>query len=484
MNSLQVMEVLRDSLEPYVSDSSLQWSPPEGFSLFETTPTSLGTVYSGSTHTAFALIKREGAPRLAGVLESTVSIVGQSGEDRVTMEVEPAPLPNLTPTQSYELASILDRVATWSKLQEMEMNLTSSSRKNSQNDNDKTQEPEPKRIKLNGSSLNGKMVDSELCDELIELSLSSGIPCGLTCFRGCGLVQQLLPPKPPTITSHTLTAKKTSSYSQKRLDQLRKMQSRNRKRQVGPLTTSAQPTTMCSMAINTFTTLGTTLKTMASSIGLVLPDPIEVHNGHRIDDHLQYHSQKKTTLHWDDTKGKLVYPSFYRTPVTNGTNGVKTPYVHSNGHRTTPSSESSSDDEDFISDTDSNSSMDPDWDDLRRPSELRPLIQMQLYSGAWPMVRPFSYAVGVPLDEVRKLIEKETKKSAVTGSEEESEKSNIWTTALAISCLEEYFPQFRAEWEVVGMKGQQWIEANLCQETDMSAQEVYQVSRSLVARWR
>ena len=475
---LQVMEVLRDSLEPYLSDSSLQWSPPEGFSLLETTPTSLGTVYSGSTHTAFALIRREGPPRSAAVLESTVSIVGQSG---VTMEVKPAPLPNLTPTQSYELASILDRVATWSKLQEMEMNLTSSSRKNSQNE---TQEPEPKRIKLNGSSLNGKMVDSELCDELIGLSLSSGIPCGLTCFRGCGLVQQLLPHKPPTISSHpTHTAKKTSSYSQKRLDQLRKMQSRNRKRQVGPLTTSSQPTTVCSMAINTFTTLGTTLKTMASSIGLVLPDPIEVHNGHRIDDHLQYHSQKKTTLHWDDAKGKLVYPSFYRTSKEPVTNGTKIPYAHSNGHRTTPSSESSSDDEDFISDTDSNSSMDPDWDDLRRPSELRPLIQMQLYSGAWPMVRAFSYAVGVPLDEVRKLIEKETK-SVITGSEDESEKSNVWTTALAISCLEEYFPHLRAEWEVVGMKGQQWIEANLSQETDLSAKEVYGISRSLVARWR
>ena len=467
------MEVLRDSLEPYVLDSSLQWSPPEGFSLLETTPTLLGTVYSGSTHTAFVLIKQEGPLRSAGVLESTVSIVGRSGEERVTMEVKPAPLPNLTPTQSYELASILDRVATWSKLQEMEIKLTSSSRKNSQNDSDKTQEPEPKRIKLNGSFLNGKMVDSELCNDLLELSCSSGIPCGLTCFRGCGLVQQLLPHKPPTTTSHsahTFTAKKTSSYSQKRLDQLQKMQSRNRKRQVGPLTTSSQPTTMCSVAINTFTTLGTTLKTMASSIGLVLPDPIE---GHRIDDHLHYHSHKKTTLHWDDAKGKLVYPSFYRTSKEPVTNGTKIP---SNGHRTTPSSESLSDDEDFISDTD------PDWDDLQRPSELLQLIQMQLYSGAWPMVRAFSYAVGVPLDEVRKLMEKETK-SAVTGSEEERKKSNVWTTALAVSCLEEYFPQFRAEWEVVGMKGQQWIEANLCEETDMSAQEVYETSRHLLARW-
>ncbi len=32
----------------------------------------------------------------------------------------------------------------------------------------------------------------------------------------------------------------------------------------------------------------------------------------------------------------------------------------------------------------------------------RSSAQMQLYSGAWPMVRAFSY---VPLDEVRKLIE-------------------------------------------------------------------------------
>lgn len=247
---------------------------------------------------------------------------------------------------------------------------------------------------------------------------------------------------------------------------------------------SMSSSSMSSMALSTFTKLGTTFKSMASTFGLVSPDPVQVPNGHRIDDHLEYQSQKKTVLHWDDTRGKIVYPSYYRTNTETVVNGNKTtPTPRCNGHRTTPSSESSSDDEDFISDTDSNSSLDPDWEDLRQPSELRPLIQMQLYSGAWPMVRAFSYAVGVPLDEVRKLNAKYSNLVDVAELEKGEDHSNVWATSLAVCCLEEYFPELRAEWEVVALKGRQWVES-VRQEAGPSVDEIYSISRNLVTRWR
>ncbi len=487
------MEVFKESLKPYVTDSTLHWSPPEGFSLLETTPKSLGTIYSGSSHTAFALLRREGPPTSpsGGILNGSVKMSGESGTEHVTMTIDPTPLPSLTPSQSLEMASILDRVATWSKLQDMEAALASSSRKNSHDNEEevKGHEPEPKRIKLNGSTLNGKMVDSELCNELIELSIASGIPCSLTCFHGNNTVQQLVP------TSHTHptrpASRNTSTYnSSRRAEHIRKMKARNRMREAltkpaAPSSSSTpSPPSMSSIALSTFTKLGTTFKNVASSFGLVSADPVLVPNGHCIDDHLQYQSQKKTSLHWDDARGKIVYPSYYRTntePVTNGNH--TTPRY--NGHRTTPSSESSSDDEDFISDTESNSSLDPDWDNLRQPSELRPLIQMQLYSGAWPMVRPFSYAVGVPLDEARKLNEKYSKLVIAKPEEgRDPDHSDVWTTMLAVCCLEEYFPELRTEWEVVALKGRQWVESQVRQGTGPSVDEIHQISQSLVTRWR
>ena len=481
--------MLRESLQPYISDSSLHWSPPEGFSLLDSTPKSLGTVYSGSTHTAFALLKREESPCTEDVcVRGSASIVGQCDNEQLRIDMGPVLLPPLTHSQSHELVSMLDRVATWSKLQDMEYTLMSGSRKNSHTEADDTQEPEPKRVKLNGSTLNGRMVDSELYDELVELSLLSGIPCGFTSFRGDGLVEEILPYKQPSSNCHSSSnTKKAAIFSnQKRLAQLRKMQKQNHNRRRHDPRSTPAPLSMSSIV----TTVGSTLKSFASSFGLV-SEPAEHQNGHRIDDHLQYQSQKKSSLHWDEMKGKLVYPSYYRTNSETSSGRTKTPYPHSrvaNGHRSSLSMESSSDDEDFsISDTESDSSLDPDWDGLRRPSELRPLIQMQLYSGAWPMVRPFSYAVGVPLEEVRKLLEKETKQPSELASqgtsEEEDEKSNVWTTALAVACMEEYFPHLKAEWEVVGLKGREWLKENLRHETDLSLDEVTEQSRRLVTKW-
>ncbi len=483
------MEVLQESLEPYLIDSSLNWLPPKGFSLLESTPKSLGTIYSSSTNTAFALLQQEGPPCPTGVLNGSVEIIGPSGDEQVTVKIDPTPLPTLTPSQSLEMASILDKVATWSKLQDMEASLAASSRKNSHNEDDKAiQEPQPKRIKLNGSILNGKMVDSELCNELVELSIASGIPCSLTCFHGNDQLQQLLPHKQLTNHAHKpcpSTRSTSVAYSSRRAERIRKMEARNRMRMnheaLSKPSVPSTPASVSSVALNTFTKLGTTFRNMASSFGLVSPDPVQIPNGHCIDDHLQYQTLRKTQLHFDESRGKIVYPSYYRTnkePVVNGHHDTPTPRY--NGHRTTPSSESSSDDEDFISDTDSNSSLDPDWDNLRQPTELRPLIQMQLYSGAWPMVRAFSYAVGVPLDEVRQLTEKYPK--TVTQPKDDDH-SNIWTTSLAVCCLEEYFPEFRTEWEVVALKARQWVESE-CQGEGPSNDRIYAISRSLVTRWR
>ncbi len=172
------------------------------------------------------------------------------------------------------------------------------------------------------------------------------------------------------------------------------------------------------------------------------------------------------------------------------------------------------DDEFTISDSESDSSVDPDWEDLRRPNELLPLIHMQLFCGAWPIVRAFSYAVGVPLEEIRRLPLRAQPKATPTDNAinngldtqssptassasiigapvtsnnlsakkvDNEDSAHFWTTALAIACLEEYFTEFHSEWELVALKGQWWLQENASQ-TELSIDEVQRVARELVLR--
>lgn len=538
-----MIEVLKESLQPSISDSILQWSPPDGYSVLDSTPTSLGALYTGASHTAFAFLKRDVTtgshePSRTHVCEGSVSITGHAGGKQVELDMRPVTLPVLTASQSHELASILDRVALWSKLSDMEMQLMSTSRKNSHGDGDKLQEPEAKRIKLNGVNHSSATADYDLSQELVELSLCSGIPCSLTGFRGDNIVQiQQTAPNRTTNSAHN-SKKMTVYQNQKRLAQLQKMQNRSKRKQEILCNHSApllsQPLSVTSLAKSTLTSMGSTLKTVASTfgLGLVFPETnSSIENGQRIEDHLEFENRKKSALYWDDSKGKLVYPSsYYRTPDPKAMSNCrplenssqsKTPHsvtqstthplswtavsgskekAGSNSTSSTPIStdSSSSDDEDFaISDTESNSSLDPDWDDLRRPSELRPLIQMQLYSGAWPMVRALSYAVGVPLDEVRKLLVKDKEgkvpislsRKATTvphangNTQDDEDQSNIWTTALAIACMEEYFPHLKAEWEIVALKGQLWLKQNISRESSLCADQVSTMAKELVSKW-
>lgn len=509
------MEVLRESLKPSISGSILHWSPPNGYALLDSTPKSIGTFFTGTTHTVFALLKRTHAPRSSGVEVGNggVAITGQAGNQQVKVDVKPVFLPQLMPTQIKELATIVDKTCVWSKMCDIEMQLMSNSRKNSQNE--RALEPEPKRIKLNGFNHNSemdKMVNSDLSDELIRLSLTSGIPCELTCFGDESGQVFSIPPNRQAMADTSINSPNLS-----RTVQLQKMMNRNKRRLHNhnkSTAVSPSPLSVMSLTKSALTAVGSTLKTMASSFGLVFPDQVRIENGQRIEDHLELEHQKKSSLYWDESKEKLIYSSAYYcsqseqtavamttptitmpSPISGSSPSVTRKIAKSTETHSVSTDSSSSDDEDFpISDTESNTSLDPDWDDLRRPAELRPLIQMQLFTGAWPMVRAFSYAVGVPLEEVRKLIMKHDVMSdrpprrngvcqLAVGEEEEEDKCNVWTAALAIACLEEYFAPFKVEWEIVVLKGQRWIEQNIARESRVSAGELASIAKNLVSKW-
>ena len=457
-------------------------------------------------------------------------------------------LPNLTTEQNSELMSIFRQTAIWSKLCDLEMEVLTSSRKNSSHE--EKLEPATKRLRLNGTithetqNQSTQLTDSSPREHLIDSSLQSGIPCALTYFsseswhRSGSRMVQILPyqqnaPPPPSIkaSNHTENGIVTPRISRKR-----KYHSHHHCTEDS---TMSSPFSIASLAKNTISSVGSTLKSVinATTFGLICPDsnpPLE--NGQRIDDQLEYQQNKGLQLYWDDERQEIVYPAIYYSGSLSPrpSKGKRTKSHHKNSKHTSATSMlpplftsshphqmpvcnsngsflplngvavngeadlEGGEDDHAISDSESDSSVDPDWDDLRRPNELLPLIHMQLYSGAWPMVRAFSFAVGVPLEEIRKLPLKKqlsaesrvnttqegglAASNAVTTNEAENEsKAHFWTTALAVACMEEYFTQLRPEWELIAYKGQTWLQQN-AHRTDLTMEDVQRIAKELVLR--
>ena len=563
-------------------DSILRWNPPEGYTVIENTPKSLGTLYSGNSYTAFAFLKKtdssdDNMARQHPTSSGSVSITGMVSSEQAEINIGQTVLPNLTATQNSELVSIFSQTAMWSKLQDLEMQMLASSRKNSSHE-DKL-EPAPKRPRLNGTIAHGAQKDTadpSVQEHLIESSLQFGIPCALTYFK-CDARNssdhRLMQILPYNQNSNTPPSSKAPNHGIN-------LQRDSRKRARYPPhrcngdSTPSFPFSITSLTKSTLSAVSSTLKSAANiaTLGLICSDsnpPVE--DGQRIDDQLEYQQERASQLYWDEDKQEIVYSPVYYTSghpkgsstrVSKGkgakshyknskhtsssqTASIPPPPLYTNNHLPqmpvlnsngsflplngeavvsaaviangyaggvdistsmmidTPSIVShltdGGDEDDFtISDSESDSSVDPDWDDLRRPNQLLPLIHMQLHSGAWPIVRAFSFAVGVPLEEIRKLPLKEqlntndeanptqergmpTSNATSLNNADDESKAHFWTTALAIACMDEYFTQLRPEWELVAYKGERWLRQQ-SHQTDLSMEEVQRIAKELVLR--
>ena len=546
------MEVLKDSMQPSVSNVVLQWHPPKGYSVVDSSPRSLGTLFSGNSYSAFAFL-RKSEPTMNGAPDDvtdsdttgTATLTGLVNGEQVEIKVDPMTLPALSVQQNKETTSLLSQSAVWSKLCDLELQALSTSRKNSHNDSEEhSSEPPAKKPRLNGShcsippltsSKQKPLPENPVREELTELSLRSGILCPLTYLKSeCGYIKQIVPlphsslskPTKPALHHHNSTT--IPPHYRKR-----KHYSSNHHSSNHHISNSTQPSSifaLSSLAKNTFSAIGSTLKTVANitTFGLIGQETAPViENGQSIEDEMEYQENRHSQLHWDEAKGNIVYPDIYyrshpnnkhrhassehsrskrsrhsrhthrsaQPPVSfslsasTSLSAPLTEHTYFPDHRLTEAAVAGnhSGDEDeglTISDTESDSSVDPDWDDLRKPSELLPLIHIQLFSGAWPLLRSFSYAVGVPLEEIRKLpLNKNALESTqMNGHTNNAENNaNLWATALAVACLEEHFSELQSEWEVVAYKGRCWIEQEL-QYTKLSLDQVQRTARELVQR--
>ena len=582
----QVMEVLQDSLKPALVDASLSWDPPSGYTVISSAPEILGTLHSGNTYTAFALLEKvapQGGKDEEGAAahhhqeqkgRGSVTIAGSAGDEDVKIHVDAVEIPSLTSAQGAELLEILSQAASWSRLCELEDKVACKSRLNGQ--------PTPITRHVEGGGDDHPVEDDAPCfEELVRLSLETGIPTTLTVLvdRSPGSrVAQIVPtqqqskavPANGQINHHQLSSQKHMAPSMHR----------KRKHDHFAQDVAAAPPSfsIASLAKNALSAVSTKLKAVVSVSGLVDGDDVSLalENGIRIDD-LDYQQNGDLSLRWDSQRKELVYPEVYYShgikhsrsgagapkrikarvavhgagalhPYTSASSGtapsapllsiIMPKYKHrsvtngvsaSNGHPMQTASAAAArpfavsvptnqlksrvvsggtfavsipndqpklrvvagggagamadDDEDVAmceDESSSDSSVDPDWSELRPPSELLPLIHMQLFNGAWPMVRAFSYAVGVPLEELRKLPLKAAYQGGIEGGTEEAN-LNFWATAVAVECFKEYFAPLHSEWALVAHKGQCWLEQNL-HKTDFSIDRIQSISRSLVSR--
>ena len=590
------MEVLKESLEPFLMDTEIRWNPPRGYTVVDSTPKSLGTAYCHRTHLAFAFLKKTTSDNGRSVSSPPAMISGRlggQGGTEVKVPIHEAVLPPLTPLQTAELASVLARVGAWSKLDELEVaRLLAVSRKNSMEEAEEEElsacEPRPKRPRLNGEAAasNGSHAHNhahnhpppaELQKQLVRLSLEAGIPCPFTFYKGAlpteheGGAVQALPYKHASSLAHVghQNGGKNGVVSQRYQNMMRRRRHhhhhhhphKNRSSTTEPPQGESIAATI---AKSTFSAVSSTLMNF---VNLFHPEAVsERDEGKTIEDEMEMGKRKGTQLYWDEQRGEIKYPSMYFKPskssspsqsvdanrhhhhhhhhhhrskakqtavaASGGGGGAPQNHAHTNGHHhhhhyrsprgqaATPyrhassssnqqnnsnamdTSSSSDDEEDVtISDSESDSSVELDWQSLPKTREYLPMIQMQLFNGAWPMVHEFSYAVRVPLGEIGRLPllgdpkgPSQQKTTPVlprpppppphrnsTQDLDEEVAAHFWTTALAVTCFRECFPQFESEWELIVSKGEAWLEQHLDQ-CALGKEEVQSMAKELLFR--
>ena len=585
------MEVLKESLNPFLMDTEIRWHPPQGYSVVDSTPKSLGTLYCHQTRLAFAFLRRTDADTASnhrdscnGTSQSPATILGSLHGMEVRVPIEEAILPPLSPPQVEELASLLKQVGQWSKLDELEVaRLLSVSRKNSTEDEGEEtgEKPRAKRPRLNGdvtdsgtgnchsvtpSSLSSApavpiATGGEIQRDLLNLSLESGIPCPFTYLRtSCSdgrEVLQALPYKRPTL-SVSGGKNGVTLHRPKR-----------RRRHNGPQGHAPQDGVSRATALAK-STISVVSSSIMNFVSMFHSDSssslLEAEDGKTIEDEVELQNHKGNQLFWDENRGEIKYPATYyhhssnhhhhhhllqnggskstsssasssptnhgshvtrphphhtkdqaptngysrhhnhqmqntgmacqtATPLSSQCHSPSRPAVPTSSHRHSPSrpdqryvvdtSSSSDDEEDSfgISDSESDSSVELDWETLPKTREYLPLMQMQLFSGGWPIGHEFSYAIRVPMGEIGKLpllgqqkqqkpapagVKQMTMQNSIScvvgsASQEEEELAHFWTTALAVACFRECFPQFEEEWELIVRKGEEWLDRNLNQ---------------------
>ena len=460
---MQVMEVLKESVEPTIMNTILQWNLPHEYSLIESAPKSFHNMYIGNSYTAYAFLRKACHSVNEKFLTSSAIISGVIDEDAIQFVVKPAVHVLTTASLDSGSARIITQTAIWSKLLDLEQVATCS----------RNEEPKEE----NTLSRGGYEYFQSIRKQLVDISLLSNMPTPLTYLISemegrCKRVVQVLP-----YGKSICATQKSVVYRKDR----HRRRSRHHLRRCHFVSSGHASISLTSIARQTLSNFSSRLKSM---VGLFLPDhnTLDTDDVQMLEDEVEYQEKKGFQLQLDDAHN-IIYPAFYYNipgalKVSSHSEESQVTLLTNEAESSKPGDPVAEHEEVevSISDNESDSSVDPEWDNLKPPSDHLPLIHMQLYSGAWPLIRQFSYAVGVPIDEIRNLPLVNECNIQDNYTEDEP---NFWSTALAIICLEEHFTHLSAEWEIIAFKGRRWLERNhhVC---TLTMDEVYNAARKLI----
>ena len=483
--------MLKESLQPSVSHAMLTWNVPDKYLLVDASPKSLDTMYVGKSYCAFAFLLRnngddDGEEHCVG----SACIDGVVGDENCKIDVKSTRLCSMR-NADIDMLSLVSQNAIWMKLVDLEHQVNTSFRKSYHSSGAVYEKPDSKRPCLGDTNSSST---SAIHKALLNCSLQNQIPSAVSYFTTTSRMLQVLHIHVPyEVTVNKTETSGSASHAHSKIRRYRRYKYHRRSR-------NRSSSNLVSFSFTSFarSTLSNVSARIRSVVDLFVPESntTTTNDVQMLEDEVEFQEKMGSQLRLDNSHS-LVYPAFYYNelcgPKPSNCKGQRSQWhkeIDEVFPRDKPSTTHtpifSSDSDVTISDSESDSSVDPDWCDLGKPCDHFPIIHMQLFCGAWPITKPFSYAIGVPLDEIRKLtLNNACTEACVSNapvcSVKDEVNANFWCTALAVTCLEQHFASLSTEWELVAYKGRNWLEKNQYL-SDLALDEVYCVAKRLVLR--
>ena len=486
---LQVMEVVNHCLHPPMTDVTITWPSPTGYTMDPLFPSPPDIFSMGTAQTCFTALERPSCFKTGNNVSFTPPVVtGFVSEERVqgvaVLDHKKAP-----PISDCRV-TLLKNTA-WFKMKSLNETLLTNSMKKKKNVKDNHEkdcdEPPTKKPRLSNSPDQNNKED--LINEIVSISLASGVSYyPYTHFKstneGVGLgACQLLPwnstSKAPSYSKPIST---TSSHRARKRQRKSSKPIRHRSNH------SAVPS-FSSLAKSTASSVSSALKTAINLatfgfINMERRDQSLEEGGERIEDQ-DYYENKDDRIHWDE-HNRLVLPKFYYKSYTEphalsdnqstSSNPTNNNVAQLNGE--SHSDESNNEDQ-FLPSTDIEMG-DGEIDDIvplnacsggdittlvfdNMKPDYTALIQLQFPNGGWHLTQALSSAVCVPMATILTL--PTIDKTGLTTSEDNlditiAKARDLWISILVLACLEENFNHLKIEWSLLALKTKSWIKEN------------------------
>ena len=495
---MQVMEVFHSCLTPYLRDVSMILSPPPDFTTTTIFPSFVPPLlYPGSTQTSYSALKKtsqvsQNSSSMSALVSSATCsgyIVEDNGRTQEIKHTESCQAEESLMT-SDRIVAILQSSA-WAKMAALESQLIQTRYQKPHNEDG----PPTKRPRVNGTTAHQleQCNYESICDELVSISLMSGVPYFpythyYTSNEG-SKVCQILPWSRP---------KRVDKGEEQDDVMLVNVPIRKRPRSKDPSDDDSSTSSvfsslslsLSSLAKKTASSINNVVKTAVNvaTLGLVNmdDDTATIETGERIEDQ-DYYQNMTSRIHWNSHR-ELVLPDFYyisrsstspnssqeqsNEATSSNRLSFQTPQdkisilppeysvvaehleqsnqfdkVSSNGYVDNNDVE-----ETCSSSSDNNQMLSPRFD---LHANYIPLLQMQLPSGAWPLLPSLAVAIGVPIKIISELPVSNGHSSHLSVNGLHS--GHFWATALALAFLDTHFSQLRTEWHLMAHKGRQWL---------------------------